>query len=335
MLTKGFGVANVVVPGGDGGTAVLTENGIVVRFDNEGRMLWARTTGIPEADALVSTADNGYLAGGRIIYQVPVNDTAGAGTVVRPPVITTETGAGGPVLAEAASRPTTPGLAQVPRRFDLVGKVMVVRLAPDGAIAWERQYDDGGLDWLQSLAEGPERAGLLAGYGDYLNGSPSIANPLLALHLSPDGTPAVVTQIDTASVGEPVWIRSDAAGYRVLYRNTTGPLTAEGLYRSSVVDAALDRNGCVLERRPLDASIAVTWTADGGFFSVGIPPVGNRSGAAPAPTIRPAPPSTLAGSTVPGVWSGIAAPAARLDQAVKVVQTADGGYAVLGLRQNR
>lgn len=300
-------------------------------------MLWTRTTGIPEANALVSTADGGYLAGARIMYEVPVNDTAGPGAVVRLPVITTETGAMGPVLAEAAGQPTTPQIARIPRRFDQVQKAMVVKLAPDGAIDWERQYEDGGLTWLQSLGEGPAGAGLLAaGYGDTLNGSRNIVHPLLALHLSPDGTPASVTQIDTASVGDPIRIRSDAAGYRMLYQNTTERLTAEGFHDRSVVDAVLDRGGRVLERRALDASIAITWTADGGYFSVGIPPVGNRSG---YDTVT----YDQAGGTFHSrrldsagglIWDRVL-PAAPLGRVVKVVQTADGGYAVLGQRQNR
>ncbi len=336
FVTDGLGFARAIVSAADGGTAVLTGNGTVVRSGPDGRTLWARATGIPEPYALVSTADGGYLAGGRVMYEVPVNGTA---EVVRPPVRTTGTapGSGGPVLAEAASLPTTPILLEIPRRFDLVQKAMVVRLAHDGAIDWERQYDDGGLEWVQSLAEGRDRAGLLvAGYGDTLNGSMSIADPLLALHLSPDGTPVVVTQIDTASVGDPIRIRSDAAGYRVLYRNTTGPLTAEGLYRSSVVDAVIDRDGRVLERRTLDASIAITWTADGGCFSLGTPPVGNGSGYgietygwAGGGTFH----ARLFDRTGALVWDrGL--PGVPCDRVLKVVQTLDGGYIVLGQRQN-
>ncbi len=334
-VTDGFGVAQAVVSVDDGGTAVLTGNGTVVRSGPDGRTLWARATGIPEPYALVSTADGGYLAGGRIMYQVPVNGTA---EVIRLPVITTETppSGGGPVLARMVEQVTTPMLAQVPRRFNLVGKAMVVQLAPDCAIDWERQYDDGGLNWLQSLAEGPAGTGLLvSGYGDTLNGSRNIVHPLLALHLSPDGTPASVTQIDTASVGDPIRIRSDAAGYRMLYQNTTEQPTAEGFYSTNVVDAVLDRDGRVLERRPVEASIAITWTADGGYFSVGIPPVGNRSR---YDTVT----YDQAGGTFHArrldsagalAWDRVLA--APLGRVVKVVQTADGGYAVLGLRQNR
>ena len=154
IIADGFDLARAVVPAGDGGTAVLTGNGTVVRSDPDGRTLWTRATGIPEATALVSTVDGGFLAGGRIMYEVPVNGTAANGTVARLPVIATKTGEG-PVLAAAASRPTTPQLAPVPRRYDDVRKAMVVRLDADGGIAWSRQYDD--PNWLQSLAEGPAR----------------------------------------------------------------------------------------------------------------------------------------------------------------------------------
>ena len=53
FVTDGFDVRNAVVPAGDGGTAVLIGNGTVVRFAPDGRTLWTRATGIPEASALV------------------------------------------------------------------------------------------------------------------------------------------------------------------------------------------------------------------------------------------------------------------------------------------
>ena len=327
LVTDGFDVANAVVSTVDGGTAVLTGNGTVVRFDPDGRILWARATGIPEASSLAVTADGGVLAGGRITYEVPVNGTA---MVVPPPVITTASD-DRPVLAAAASHPTTPQLAPVPRRFDTVQKAMVVRLAPDGAVEWERQYDD--PDWLQSLAEGP--AGfLVAGYGATPNASTGGVNPLLVLPLSPDGTPGTITPIDSASLGDPVWIRSDSTGYRMLYRNTTGSLTSEGFYDTSVVDAVLDPEGRVFERRPLDASIVVTWTADGGYVSVGAPPAGNRTGYDTGPYAA----GTFHARRLDGagalLWDR-ALPGVPCDQVLKVIQTANGGYAVLASRQNR
>lgn len=334
VVMDGFDVAQAVVPAADAGTAVLTANGTVVRFDPDGRTLWTRATGIPEATALVPTADGGYLAGGRIMFEVPVNDTARSGTVARLPVITTEMG-DGPVLAAAASRPTTPQLAPVPRRFDLVRKAMVVRLAPDGGIAWVHQYDDGGLNWLQSLAEGPARTGILvAGYGDTLNGSTRGVRPLLVLHLSPDGAPGPVTRIDSAGIGDPIWIRSDAAEYRMLYRNMTGSLTEEGFYDTNVVDAVLDRDGQMIERHRLDASIAVTWTEDGGYFSVGTLPTGNRTGYDTGPYAAGMFHARRFDGAGALAWDR-ALPGVPCDQVLKVVQTADGGYAVLGQRQNR
>ena len=64
FVTDGFGVANAVVPAGDGGTAVLTGNGTVFRFAPYGQVLWARPTGIPEGHSILRTADGRLLAGG-------------------------------------------------------------------------------------------------------------------------------------------------------------------------------------------------------------------------------------------------------------------------------
>lgn len=200
FVTNGLDVTRVVMSTGDGGTAVLTGNGTVVRFDPEGRMLWVRATGIPEAYVLLSISDGGCLVGGRIMYQVPVNDTAGVGTVLPAPIRTTETGlsSGGLILAEAADPSIHPTLLEVPRRFTIVRKVMVVKLAPDGAIDWERQYDDHGLMRVVSLAEGSAGTGfLLAGEGTLANDSHSTR--LLVLRLDPDGTPGPVTQLGEAT----------------------------------------------------------------------------------------------------------------------------------------
>lgn len=340
FATDEIDVANAVMATPDGGTAVLTGNGTVVRFDPDGMTLWAQATGIPEARALARTADGGFLAGGRITYQVPVNGTAENVTVVPPPLRTTATERGGdcPVLAEAASRPTTPELVRVPRRFDLMRKAMVVRLAPGGAVEWERQYTDGGLTWLQSLAGGSARTGFaVAGYNDTLNGSVYVANPLLLLHVAPDGTPGPVTRVDSANVGDRVWLRSDPDGYRVLYQNRTEGLTAAGNYDGYVLDATLDRDGRVLGQRALDASIAVTWTDDGGYFSIGTPPAGDRS-SWDTGTYHLAGGDTFHARRFDSAGALLrdrVLPGIPCDQVLKVVQTADGGYVVLASRQNR
>lgn len=328
-VTNGFDVARAVVPVGDGGSAVLTGNGTVVRFGPDGRLLWARPSGIPEAHTLLRTSDGGFLAGGRIMYQVSVNDTAGPGTVVRLPVRTTETGAGGPVLTQAAEPVTPLRTLTVPRRFTTLMKAIVVGLASDGTIAWERQYDGDGLMDVLSLAEGSAGRGFLLAGESEVNGS--INSRVLLLHLDPDGTAGPATPLSEAnSFPWSVRTKPDPRGYRVLYQPAR--ISQENYYRGAV-DAVLAPDGSVLEQRGIDASLAVTWTTAGGYFSVGIPPGG-------------------IGAPVCGV-TGICAYTARtydsqgavvtdralqlppFDQVKKVVQTADGGYAVLAFKNNK
>jgi hypothetical protein len=332
FVTDGFGVARAVALADDGGTAVLTGNGTVVRFTPDGQVLWTRLTGIPEAQALVRTADGGFLAGGQS-EELPVNDTGGPGIIVQLPVTATETGAESSVhprtVEPVASRTTLP----LPRPGGMrLPKAMVVRLAPDGAIAWEGLYDNGGLEGVQSCAEGPDRAGfLVAGYGYNSSGSVG-SNPLLALRLGPDGAPSSVTQVD--STWDSIWTRADVAGYRVLYRNTS--LTESGFDSGSVIDAILDRDGRVLERRFIDASIVVTWTANGGYFSVGVPAGGNG-------LYDDAPVCSEGGciyhartfDSQGALVADRALLVPQFDQAQKVVQTADGGFAVLAYKNNR
>ena len=184
VLTDGFDVARAVVPAGDGGTAVLTGNGTVVRFDTAGRTLWARSTGIPEAQALQQLADGGYVVGGCVMYHTATNITP-------PPV---------------------PGASAVPVTASTYAgrEGMAARLSADGGIAWERRYGESGLNGVLALAESPDRTGLLLAE----DGTPpnaSAGSPLLALRLDTAGTPGMVTQLGTVPFSDPVWIRADPA----------------------------------------------------------------------------------------------------------------------------
>ena len=191
FVTDGFDVGRAVVPAGDGGTTVLTGNGTVVRFDTAGRTLWSRSTGMPEAQALQQLADGGYGVGGRATYRTATN-------VTPPPV---------------------PGASAVPVTASTYagGEGMAARLSSDGVVVWERRYGESGLNRVLALAESPDRTGLLLA-GD---GTPpaSAGVLLLALALDTAGTPGTVTQLGTVPFSDPVWIRADPAGYRVLYQN--------------------------------------------------------------------------------------------------------------------
>ena len=307
FVTDGSDIARAVVPAGDGGTAVLTGNGTVVRLDTAGRTLWARSTGIPEAQALRQLADGGSVAGGRVTCRTATNITP-------PPV---------------------PGVSAVPvtASTSADGEGMAARLSADGTLVWERRYGESGLNGVLALAESSDHSGLLlVGGGTPPNAS--AGTPLLALSLDTAGTPGTVTQLGTVSFADPVWVRADPAGYRVLYQNTT--LRAGIAAPPGVVDATLDRDGRVIGRQPIDASIAVTWTADGGYFSVGIPLGGGEPGYDVVARDRTAASTFQArrfDSAGTLAWDR-ALPTGLISRASKVVQTSDGGYAVLALKNN-
>ena len=304
FVTEGSDIARAVVSAGDGGTTVLTGNGTVARFDTAGRTLWSRTTGIPEAQALQLLADGGYVVGGRATYRTATN-------VTPPPV---------------------PGASAVPVTASTYagGEGMAARLSSDGVVVWERRYGESGLNRVLALAESPDRTGLLL-TGD---GTPpaSAGVLLLALALDTAGTPGTVTQLGTVPFSDPVWVRADPAGYRVLYQSAD-PSAGTASPRS-VVAATLDRDGRMIDRHRLDASIAVTWTADGGYFSVGIPPGNGEPGYDVVARDRTAV-STFHARRFNGAgalaWDR-ALPTGLISRVLKVVQTADGGYAVLALR---
>ena len=168
FVTEGSDIARAVVPVGNGGTAVLTGNGTVVRFDDAGRIVWTRATGVSEAQALLRLADGGLVAGGRVTCYTNTNITI-------PPV---------------------PGASALPdpARFVAGEEGMAARLSADGGIVWERRYGGSGLEQAQSLVENPDDAGvLLVGVGERANATPD--TPFLALRLAPDGTPQTVVQL--------------------------------------------------------------------------------------------------------------------------------------------
>ena len=309
FVTDGQDIARAVVPAGDGGTAVLTGNGTVVRFDNAGRIVWTRVTGVSEAQVLQRLADGGLVAGGRVTYYTSTNITI-------------------PPLPGASALPDT-------ARFVAGGEGMAARLSADGGIVWERGYGENGLDQVRLLAESPDLTVLLiVGDGDGAPPNASPSTPLLALPLAADGAPGSATELGTAAFVAPSGIRMDPLGYRMLY--ISGTPTTGISYRQEVVDALLGRDGRALERRSLHASIAVTWTADGGYFSVGIPLGGGDPGYGTMTSERTSASTFHAlrfDSTGALVWDH-ALPTGLLSQVKKVVSTSDGGYAVLALRTN-
>ncbi len=318
---EGFDTARAVVPTGDGGTAVLTGNGTVVRFDPEGRTLWARATGISGAQALLPLADGGFVAGGRITYHTSTNITVPP--TPDDPVRSLVRRVLGETPNPSTAVPVTAGI--------FAGEEgMAVRLSADGGTVWEGRYGEGGLDSAQSLVESPDGTGLLlVGYGAMPGANATAGVPLLALRLAPDGMPLPATQLGTAAF--PAGVRTGPGGYRVLYR-TARPTV--DFPRGSVVDAALDRDGRVLERRSIGASTAVTWTADGGYFSVGIPFGEGESGYGDTTSTRAAASTfrALRFDSTGALVRDQALPTGLISQVKKVVQTADGGYAVLALR---
>ncbi len=118
----------------------------------------------------------------------------------------------------------------------------------------------------------------------------------------------------------------------MLYQSA-GP-TAGAASALGVVDALLDRDGRVLERRSLDASIAVTWTGDGGYFSVGMPLGGGEPGYGTMADDRTSV-STFHARKFDGTgalaWNR-ELPTGLISWVKTVVPTSDGGYAFLAVR---
>ena len=126
--------------------------------------------------------------------------------------------------------------------------------------------------------------------------------------------------------------QADSRGYRVLFEPVR--ISQENYFRGAE-DALLAPDGDVLECTAVEASLAVTWRAGGGYVSAGIPPDG---GSAPVCGWRGACSFLLRTfdnrGTVVGDQAFSDVQDAPFDHVREIVQTADGGYALLAYRNN-
>jgi len=335
MIPGAYGepAAVIAVPGG--GYAAVSFDGELWRIDPDGDILWRTSTGLSGVRTLAGTADGGFVVAGeredRIPFgSIPVYHENGTISYRDPEP-------GEPAKTPGCSETAVPigpdrtvMVTQCTVPFELVRQGAVVKLDADDGISWTRSYGAEGLESAWSVVEAPDGGGyLVAGYGRLPDRTAS-ASSMILVRTGPDGAVERTTVLDTVEYYGVPRLRSDPAGFDMLSINTT---IRDGSIINTPIDVRLDIQGALVETRLIDTGVIITWTEDGGYFSAGFPLAGVHS----ASVYGKAGSSRLhAVKLGPGgkqEWDrGI--PGVQVNHVHRVIQTADGGYAILAIREN-
>jgi len=332
-----FGDLTSVIVTRDGTFATSTYDGEVSRFDAEGRLLSTTSTGLSGVWAIAATPEGGVAVAGQSWEQYPAGSVAvydtngtlttrapfGNETVVTPGCRETI------LMAGEREIPVTECVAPTRSAW----QAAVVILDRNGTIVHKQGYGASGLESFWSLAAVDGEGYYLSAFGAAVESDGNTENHRYAVYLRADGTISWITDLGTANQYFPsVWdIRPDKIRVIVPMEYAIGNYSS-GI-RPELVE--LGPNGNVTARRPINASRLITPTADGGFFSAGIP-VGNGapgyldglSGTDPRNELH----AMKLSADGTREWDQVVANGLA-GTIKKVIQTTDGGYVILALRE--
>jgi len=212
----------------------------------------------------------------------------------------------------------------------LVERARVVKYSSDGELVWQRSYDAGIAAVWSALEDQGDGSLLLAGPSDENSGT-DFTMDLVMLRTDRDGaaaTPVSLGQVENQGV---VRMRALPDGTGVLYSTKNSAVPHPGF---GVTSAILDPAGRVMGGRNLNASRVFDVTSDGGIVSVGVPVGEGVNGYDSEIFLGPHAYTGLralrfdAGGNL--VWNRPLFSPGTLHEVKRVIQTSDGGYAVLG-----
>lgn len=347
-----FDRPRAVVADPDGGFAVQMQGGELTRYDRSGTAVWTCTTAMWEAPSLTRLRDGGYLAGGYTVYQVWVTDNSSVteeqpAQTIPQPVITTGSSKGSAAsLADAApvdagvttfppgsvSQPTTLRTIAIPSYTPstMVKRAQAARYTADGQLVWQRTYAEG-IAEVWSTLEDRDGSLLLAGPSPRLSDGGSRVQELIALRADGDSVVGPTILLGYVESKGTVRMRAQPAGIEVLYSTWSSGVQYPEF---GVASTLLDPTGQAIGNRSLKMSQVFNETSDGGYVSVGVPVAKGVESYE----------SSL--STGTGLHTYTTFHALRLDfggnpvwnhplslgtirEVKRVIQTADGGYAIL------
>ena len=321
----------------DGNLSAVTYDGMVGRFDGDGNLIGTTPTGMTGVRALAATADGGMAVAGQSWTQypagsVPVYDTYGT-LVTRAPLPneTVVTPGCRETILMAGEREIPVTECVSPMRS--AGQAAVTLLDRNGSIIWQRGYGASGLEsfWSIAAADG-DQGYYLSAFGNVAGPDGNPVNHRYAVSIRGDSSVGWITDLGTANQYYPSPWDLRQGRVRVIIpaeyqagNNSTG-------IRPEAID--LDASGRILKRTTIPADRIITTTSDDGFFSAGFPfsegsadyseMTGNSGGEIHAMKFR-ADRSREWDRPIGDGTSNIIR---------KVIQTADGGYVILALRQN-
>lgn len=328
-----------VVQTRDGNLWAVTYDGVVGRFDRDGNLIGTTPTGMTGVWALAATADGGVAVAGQSWTQypagsVPVYDANGT-LVTRAPLPneTVVTPGCRETILMAGNREIPVTECVSPMRS--AGQAAVTLLDRNGSIIGQRGYGVSGLDSFWSLAAaGGDQAYYLSAFGNIAGPDGNPVNHRYAVYIHGDGSVGWITDLGTANQYFPsLWDLHQGKARVIIPAEYRAGNDSTGI-RPEAVD--LDTSGRILKRTTIPANRIITTTSDDGFFSAGFP----SSEQAPGYT------ETMYGRNG---GNDLHAMKFRTDgsrewdrpvgdgtaNAVqKVIQTRDGGYVILALRQN-
>jgi len=322
----------------DGDLSAATYAGVVGRFDRDGNLLSTTATGLSGVWEIAATADGGVAVAGQSSTQYPagsVPEYDANGTVsTRAPLKNeaVETPGCRETVIEAGDRkiPVTECVAPV-RSADQAASTLLDR---NGSIIRQQGYGASGLESFWSIAPAEGGGYYLSAFGAAAAPGGNRDNHRYAVFLRPDGTAGWITDLGKAAQYFPsVWdIRAGSTRVIVPAEYDAGD-NSTGI-RAEVVE--IGPGGQVTGRYFLNASRLITPTADGGFFSAGIPfghgapgYLDGLSGTDPQNELH----AMKFSATGTREWDRVVRKGVA-GTIKKVIQTADGGYVILVLQQN-
>lgn len=323
----------------DGTLAASTYDGDVGLFDSEGRFSSAAATGLTGVWALAPVPDGSIIVAGQSWEQYP------AGSVPEYDA----NGTLSPRAPQAGDAVVTPGchetiLTAGDRKIPVTecvapvmttDQAMIVILDRNGTILKKRGYGAYGIGTFWSVAPAGDSAGFYLGAFGKASGSDGFfGTRRSAVYIRSDGTPGWITDLGTANQYFPsVWdVR--AGGLRLIVPEEYSIGDNSTSIRPVAVD--LGPGGQVTGRTVLNASRLIVPTADGGYFSAGVPITTGAfgyydglSGSDPRNELH-AKKLTATGAVE---WDQVVL--TKMNGMIKrVIQTSDGGYVILAMREN-
>jgi hypothetical protein len=321
----------------DGNLSAATYDGEVRRFDRDGNLIGATPTGMTGVWALAATAGGGIAAAGQSWTQyptgsVPVYDTNGT-LVTRAPLPneTMVTPGCRETILMAGEREIPVTECAAPMRT--ASQAAVTLLDRNGSILWQKGYGASGLEsfWSLAAADGGQEY-YLSAFGPVAGPDGNPVNHRYAVSLHGDGSVDWITDLGTASQYYPSpWDLRQGRARVIIPAEYQAENNSTGI-RPEAVD--FDAGGRITGRIIIPANRIITTTSDNGFFSAGFPSsegsadysemTGNAGGKIHAMKFR----ADGSREWDRPVGDGTA------NTIQTVIQTADGGYVILALRQN-